>query len=535
MYHKKKIRRIFMKQSILSGQTSLGIEFGSTRIKAVLLGEQQQVLATGSHEWENQLVNGIWTYSLDSIWSGLQDCYAQLKKDVHTTYGVTLTSVRSIGISGMMHGYMPFDKDGKLLTPFRTWRNAMTQQAEKELTEAFQFNIPQRWSIAHLYQAILNKEDHVTDIHYFTTLAGYIHWQLTGEKIVGIGEASGIFPIHSDTKQYDPTMIKRFEELVAPYSFNWTLSSILPHILVAGEKAGTLTEKGATLLDPTGDLKSGILFCPPEGDAGTGMVATNSIAKRTGNISAGTSVFAMIVLEKALQHLHHEIDIVTTPVGDAVAMVHANNCTTDINAWVKLFHEFSVLSGQTLSLKDTYALLFHEALNGDDDFGSLLSYGYYSGENITQMSQGRPLLVRTPNSSFTIANLMKTHITSAFATLAIGMDILKEEQVAIDCILGHGGMFKTESVAQSILANTIDTPISVMETAGEGGAYGMALLAQYALHSSTQTLEEFLHHVFQSAQKRTIQPEPQKVAAARAFIQRYKDGLAVEQQAVSVL
>ncbi|MGT2666036.1 xylulokinase [Streptococcus rifensis] len=524
------------KQDILNGRTALGIEFGSTRIKAVLIDSRQLPIASGSHEWENQLVDGVWTYDLDAIWTGIQDAYVNLVADVQEKFETPLTTFGSLGISAMMHGYMAFDKDDQLLVPFRTWRNTMTGQAAEALSERLDFNIPERWSIAHLYQAILNDEKHLPDLTFFTTLAGYVHWQLTGEKVLGVGDASGMFPIDPKTADYRQDYVQSFNDLIAPKDFPWTLEQVLPTVLSAGQAAGKLTEKGAKLLDPSGLLEAGIPLCPPEGDAGTGMVATNSIAPRTGNVSAGTSIFAMIVLEDDLKNRYPVIDVVTTPVGDTVAMVHANNCSSDINAWVKLFHEFSRLAGQDLSMDSTYQLLFKEALKGEKDCGQLLSIGYYSGESITAIDEGRPMLVRTPESRLTVANLMRSHILSAFATLSLGMDILtQEEKIQIDRILGHGGIFKTPEVAQRLLASAIETPVSVMETAGEGGAWGIALLADYLNHSDLSLAEYLETKVFATAATETIAPEADDIEGFKQFMERYQSGLELEKLAVDLI
>ncbi|HSD85528.1 MAG TPA: FGGY-family carbohydrate kinase, partial [Anaerolineae bacterium] len=465
-------------QAIKSGKTALGIEFGSTRIKAVLIGEDHAPIASGSHEWENRYENGVWTYHLEDVWTGLQESYRNLSNEVLEKYNIPLQTIGVIGFSGMMHGYLPFDQDGNLLAPFRTWRNTITGPAAEKLTALFQFNIPQRWSIAHLCQAIVNKEPHVKDIHFQTTLAGYVHWKLTGQKALGIGEASGMFPIDSTTNDYDKRMIGLFNEWLAAEKIAWKLEDILPQVLVAGDAAGVLSEAGAKLLDPTGQLKAGIPLCPPEGDAGTGMVATNSVAERTGNVSAGTSVFAMIVLEKALSRLYPEIDMVTTPAGKPVAMVHSNNCTSDLNAWIELFHEFTGVLGVEVNQARLFEVLYQQALTGEADAGGLLAYNYFSGEHITHLEEGRPLFVRTPESHFTLANFMRTHLFSSLGALRIGLDILfVREQVKIDQILGHGGFFKTKEVGQKIMAAAMNVSVSVMETAGEGGAWGIALLA----------------------------------------------------------
>ena len=527
-----------IRQFISDGNAILGIEFGSTRIKAVLIGENNEPIAVGSHVWENEYVDKIWTYSIESIWSGLQDCYKKLADNVKNTYGVEITKLAAIGISAMMHGYMPFDEKGELLVPFRTWRNTMTEEACSKLTELFNFNIPQRWSIAHLYQAILNKEDHVSRVHFITTLAGYVHWKLTGEKVLGICDASGMFPVDMETKDYNKNMLKQFDELVANRNYPWKISDILPKVLVAGEKAGTLTEEGAKLLDTSGKLQAGIPLCPPEGDAGTGMVATNSVAKRTGNVSAGTSIFAMIVLEKELEKVHTEIDIVTTPVGDPVAMVHCNNCTSDINAWVNLFKEFSEAIGVKIEMNDLYQTLFMKALEGDADCGGLLSYNYFSGEHLTGFEEGRPLFVRTPESKFNLANFMRLHISSSIASLKIGLDILlNEEKVKIDEIFAHGGLFTTKDVAQSILAGAINVPVSVLSTAGEGGAWGIALLAAYMNRKDEkQTLEDYLtEKVFQGESVSKVEPNLKDKEGFELFIKRYSKGLSIERAAVEHL
>lgn len=527
-----------IKGAIESGKAVLGLEFGSTRIKAVLIDEEHHPIASGDHEWENRLDNGIWTYTLADIWTGLRDSYEKMAKDVKEKYDVVLTDIGAIGFSAMMHGYMAFDRDGELLVPFRTWRNSTTGQSAKALTELFQYNIPERWSIAHLYQAILNEEEHVKDIAYITTLAGYIHWQLTGEKVLGVGDASGMFPIDPETKDYDQKKIDQFDELIAEKGYGWKLREILPKVLVAGEKAGNLTEEGAKLLDVNGNLKAGIPLCPPEGDAGTGMVATNSVAKRTGNVSAGTSVFAMVVLERELKKVYPEIDLVTTPDGSLVGMVHANNCTSDLNAWVGLFREFAENFGIEVDMNRLFGTLYNKALEGDADCGGLLSYGYLSGENITGVTEGRPMFVRSPESKFNLANFMRSHLFTALGALKVGMDILlKEEGVEIDSILGHGGLFKTKGVGQGILAAAINTPVSVMETAGEGGPWGMALLASYMIHKEEgEALGDYLtKKVFAGAEGVSMEPDPKDVEGFEVFIERYKKGIAIEQAAVDYL
>lgn len=523
---------------IESGKTALGIEFGSTRIKAVLIGSDHQPLASGSHAWENRYENGIWTYSLDDVWTGLQESYRDLSQTVWDQYGVRLQTVGAIGFSGMMHGYMAFDRDGNLLAPFRTWRNTTTGEAAEKLTDLFQFNIPQRWSIAHLYQAILNGESHVKQISHLTTLAGYVHWRLTGQKALGVGEASGVFPIDSRTNDYDARRIELFNAQPEVAQLPWKLQEILPDVLAAGEAAGLLSEEGARLLDPDGRLQAGIPLCPPEGDAGTGMVATNSVAERTGNVSAGTSVFAMIVLEKALSKLYPEIDMVTTPTGKPVAMVHSNNCTSDLNDWVALFHEFAEALGVEVDQSRLFEMLYQMALKGDADGGGLLAYNYLSGEHLTHMEAGRPLFVRTPESRFTLANFMRTHLFASLGALKIGLDILfEQEKVQIDQVLGHGGFFKTPEVGQKIMAAAMNVPVTVMETAGEGGAWGIALLAAYMLHrAENEPLEAYLSSkVFAGETGVTIAPDPRDVAGFAAFMERYKQGLVIERSAVDAL
>ncbi len=527
-----------VKEVIESGRAALGIELGSTRIKAVLIDENHTPIASGDHEWENRLENGNWTYSLDDIWTGLRHSYQNLAADVQKKYGVVLKKIGSIGFSAMMHGYMAFDKEGNLLVPFRTWRNSTTGEAAKKLIELFQYNIPLRWSIAHLYQAILNGEDHVKEVAYFTTLSGYIHWKLTGVKALGIGDASGMFPIDIQKKDFNEEMIQRFDGLVADKNFSWKLRDIMPKIMVAGEEAGVLTEEGARLLDESGNLEAGIPLCPPEGDAGTGMAATNSVAKRTGNVSAGTSVFAMIVLEKELRRVYPEIDLVTTPDGSLVAMVHANNCTSDLNSWVGIFREFAESFGIEVDMNRLFGVLYNKALEGDADCGGLLSYGYLSGEFITGVDEGRPLFVRSPESRFNLANFMRVNLFTALGAIKVGMDLLlKEEDVAIDSILGHGGLFKTKGVGQRILAAAINAPVSVMETAGEGGPWGMALLAAYMKNKENgENLEDYLaKKVFAGNEGSRMEPDPKDVEGYEVFIERYKKGIAIEKAALESL
>lgn len=526
------------KTTIAEGKAVLGIELGSTRIKAVVIGEDNKPIASGSHDWENQLVNGIWTYSLDAVWTGLQDCYSNMAADVKEKYGVEVESFAAIGFSAMMHGYMAFDKNDELLVPFRTWRNTITGEASKELFDLFNYNIPQRWSISHLYQSILNGEEHVKDVAFFTTLAGYIHWKLTGEKAIGVGDASGMFPIDIETKDFNKEMIRKFNELVAPKGYPWKLEELMPKVLVAGETAGVLTEEGAKLLDVSGRLKAGIPLCPPEGDAGTGMAATNSVAQRTGNVSAGTSVFAMIVLEKDLSKAYPEIDLVTTPSGDLVAMVHCNNCTSDLNAWVNIFKEFADAFGVKADMNELFGTLYNKALEGDKDCGGLLAYNYFSGEHITGFEAGRPMFVRTPDSKFSLANFMRVNLYTSLGALKVGMDILlKGEDVKVDKIMGHGGLFKTEGVGQSILAAAMNSPVSVMKTAGEGGAWGIALLASYmANRKDGETLDAFLNDkVFAGDAGVEMAPDATDVAGFDAFIERYKAGLPIERAAVDSL
>lgn len=521
-----------------SGKTVLGIEFGSTRIKSVLIDADHTLIASGNHAWENRLESGIWTYALDDVWAGLRDSFGQLSRAAKEQHRAPLKRVGALGLSGMMHGYLVFDKDGKLLVPFRTWRNTITGQAAAELTALFGFNIPQRWSIAHLYQAILNQEAHVKDIHHITTLAGYAHWQLTGQKVVGVGEASGMFPIDSKTHDYDKGMLEKFNRVLKAENIAWKLEDILPKVLVAGDAAGVLTEAGARLLDPTGGIEAGIPLCPPEGDAGTGMVATNSVAERTGNVSAGTSVFAMIVLENALSKLYPEIDLVTTPSGKPVAMVHSNNCTSDLNAWVALFGEFAQALGIEVSEARLFETLYLQALDGDADGGGMLAYNYVSGEHITHLEEGRPLFVRAPASRFTLANFIRTHLFASLGALRIGMDILVEqERVKLDQLLGHGGFFKTPGVGQKIIAAAMNVPVSVMATAGEGGAWGMALLAAYRLHKSGgEALESYLSaKVFAAAEATTISPDIDDARGFATFMERYRNGLGIERAAVDGL
>lgn len=523
------------KSTIEQGKAILGIEFGSTRIKAVLIDEENKPIAQGSHEWENQLVDGLWTYSIEAIWNGLQDCYADLRANVNKNFGIEITNLTAIGISAMMHGYMPFDSKQEILVPFRTWRNTNTAEAAAALSDLFVFNIPLRWSISHLYQAILNGEPHVKDIDYLTTLAGYIHWQLTGKRVLGIGDASGMIPIDSETNDYSAEMVDKFNRLVQPQGYSWSLLDIMPEVLLAGADAGSLTAEGASRLDISGNLRPGIPFCPPEGDAGTGMVATNAVLKRTGNVSAGTSSFSMIVLEKALSKPYEMIDMVTTPDGSPVAMVHCNNCTSDLNAWVNLFKEYQELLGVPVDMNQVFGLLYNNALKGDADCGGLISYNYISGEPITGLAEGRPLFVRSADDKFNLANFMRAHLCASVGVLKIGNDILfNDEKVEVDRLTGHGGLFKTPGVGQRILAAALNSPISVMETAGEGGAWGIALLAAYLVNNAgNQTLADYLNeHVFQGNTGSEIAPTPEEVEGFNTYLENYKRGLAIEQTAV---
>ena len=526
-----------LKEIIASGQAVLGIELGSTRIKAVLIGPDHAPVASGDHGWENRYENGVWTYHMDDVWAGLRDAYRNLCADVEAKCGEKLTKVAAMGFSAMMHGYLPLDAQGEPLAPFRTWRNTMTAWAAAELTERFSFNIPQRWSIAHLYQAMLNGEEHVKDIVYLTTLAGYVHYKLTGEKVLGVGEASGMFPIDSDACDYDQSMIDSFDALAAEKGYPWRLRDILPRVLPAGAAAGVLTAEGARLLDPTGALEPGCPLAPPEGDAGTGMAATNAVAPRTGNVSAGTSVFAMIVLEKALSKVYPEIDMVTTPTGKPVAMVHCNNCTNEINAWARVFRGFLEALGQKPDMNALFTAMFTSAAEGAADGGGLLLYNYLSGEPITDMEEGRLLLARSPKAELSFPNLMRAQLLSALATLKIGLDILAGEQVAVDRLLGHGGFFKTPKVGQSILAAAAGAPVSVMETAGEGGPWGMALLAAYRVaRTGGESLEDYLEKkVFAGARVSTLTPERADADGFETFMARYRRGLAIERAAVDHL
>lgn len=527
-----------IKKLIVDGEAVLGMELGSTRIKSVLITKNGESIASGSFDWENKLLGEIWTYSLEDVWTGVQTSYKNLAENVEQTYGVALEKIAAMGFSAMMHGYLAFDKDAQLLVPFRTWRNTTTGEAAEKLTSLFDYNIPQRWSISHLYQAILNEEEHVSKVDFFTTLAGYIHWKLTGNKVLGVGDASGMFPIDTDTVDYDQKMVDKFDNLIQEKNFSWKLRDILPSVLLAGDEAGILTEEGAKLLDVSGKLKAGVPVCAPEGDAGTGMVATNSVKVRTGNVSAGTSVFAMIVLEKNLEKVHMEIDLVTTPTGKLVGMVHCNNCTSDLNAWVMMLTEFVEAVGAKVTKPAAYDAFYFKALEAEPDCGGLMTYGYYSGEPITNFTQGRPLLVRTPENNFSLANLARCVLFSALGALKIGLDILfKEENVGLDEMFGHGGLFKTKDVGQKMMAAAINAPVSVMETAGEGGPWGMALLASYLVNKEGgESLDDFLHEkVFAGDKGTKMEPDEVDVKGFDEFIVRYKACLPVEAAAVECL
>ncbi len=524
------------KELIESGQTALGIEFGSTNIKAVLTDFKGNVLAKGSHRWENSLKDGIWTYGMDEVTEGIQDCYKKLVSDIKEKYGVSkVTKYGALGISAMMHGIIALDKDGKLLSPFQTWRNSNTQAAADKLTDLFNFNIPLRWTISHLYQFVLDNEPFVKDIDFCTTLDSYATWMITGEKNAGVGDASGIFPIDSSTNDYDQKMVDAFDDLIKDKGYPWKVKDILPKVLVAGEKAGTLTAEGAKWIDPSGDLEAGIPVAPSEGDAGTGMVATNAVGPRTGNVSAGTSTFAMLVMEKPLSKVYREIDMVTTPTGLPVAMSHANNGTTHINAWVSIFKEFAEKAGTPLEEKKIFETLFGESLKGDKDCGGVMSYGYYSGEGVTHLNEGRPVLAYMPDSKFDLANLMRSHIYTSFAAVKIGMDILiKEEQAAIDRITGHGGLFTQKGVAQSYLAAALNAPVTCMDTASEGGPWGMAILAAFLIKGNGMKLEEFLDkEIFANLTGSTIDPDKADVEGYEKFIENYKKAIEVEKAAIS--
>ena len=522
-------------EKIRAGKTSLGIEFGSTRIKAVLIDDTYTTIAAGDYGWASHLEDGLWSYSQEEIWTGLQTAYAALAEDVENAYGEKLTRVGRIGFSAMMHGYLAFGKDGELLVPFRTWQNTNTSEAHEKLSELFQYNIPERWSIAHLYQAVLNNEEHIGKVDFFTTLAGYVHWKLTGKKVLGVGDASGMFPIDPATHTYETEFIEKFNAIPEVAAQPWKLADLLPEPLVAGTPAGTLTEEGAKLLDPTGTLQPGITFAPPEGDAGTGMVATNSVRVRTGNVSAGTSIFAMVVLERKLERLHPEVDLVTTPAGDLAGMSHANNFTSDLNAWVGLFGQFAAAIGTPADAGTLYGTLFRAAIADDVDSncGGLINYPFRSGEFLAGLPEGRPLFARGPEARMSLGNFMRAQLFSAFSPVKIGMDVMtKDEGVAVDSLVGHGGIFTTPKVAQKILAAAFDTPIKVMSTAAEGGAWGMAVLADYLWHAD-QPLDEFLDaRVFADAASTTENPDEGDVAGFEEFFDRFRKGLPIEHVAI---
>ena len=526
-----------LNRNLKSEDISIGIELGSTRIKTVAIDQNLSTVASGHFEWENQFIDGYWTYSINDIWVGLQKSYSAMTTEIKEKYDLTLRKVKSIGVSGMMHGYLAFDQNEDLLVPFRTWRNGNTAKAATLLSEAFQFNIPERWSIAHLYQTILDNESHINRITYLTTLAGYVHWYLTGEKVLGIGDASGMFPINIDTKDYRIDLLNETNNIFKAQGFGQSVEKLLPEVKLAGESGGLLTKDGATLLDPSGNLEAGILMCPPEGDAGTGMVATNTVAQNTGNISAGTSAFAMIVLSNTLKDMYPEIDVVTTPDGSEVAMIHTNNCTSDINDWMNLFGEVLNVMGVDFSSDELYGHIFERSLNSDDNIGGLLSYNYVSGENITNVDTGYPLFIREPNYQFNLANFMKMHLFSAFSTLKIGMDLLKEnEYINIDKLIAHGGIFKTKDVAQQILASALEQPITVMETASEGGAWGISVLAFYAALDTEVPLDEFLNEsVFINTRASTLHPVEQEVINFNNYVEKMKKGLSIEQSITKYL
>ncbi|GAA1767160.1 xylulokinase [Agromyces humatus] len=523
--------------AILEGRTSLGIELGSTRIKACLVGDDAtDVLAVGSHEWENEFVDRRWTYSLEAVWSGLQAAYADLVADVRRRYDVEPQTFGAIGVSAMMHGYLVFDADDELLVPFRTWRNTSTGAAAAELSERFGLNIPLRWSIAHLHQAILDGEPHVRDIRFSTTLAGYVHWKLTGRKVLGVGDASGMFPIDSSTNDYDARLLGVYDGLVADRALGPHVAELLPEVLPAGRPAGALTAEGAALLDPTGALRPGAALCPPEGDAGTGMVATNSVAPRTGNVSAGTSIFAMVVLERPLEHAHHELDVVTTPAGDPVAMVHCNNGASELAAWAGVFGRFAAVAGLSVDTDAVFEALFREALDGEADAGGLLAYNHLAGEPIAGLAEGRPLIVRTPDSTLTLANFMRAQLYGVYGTLALGMRVLAGEGVELDRMFAHGGIFRTAGVAQRFLAGALEAPVAVGETASEGGAWGIAVLASYLSTADELDLGAYLRdRVFANAAVDTVDPDPADIAGFAAYLDRYRAGLAAEAAAVDAL
>lgn len=522
------------KKLIENGQAYLGIELGSTRIKSVLIDADGKILAKGSFEWENHFVNGIWTYPLDEVWAGIANSYRNLCEDVKAKYAVKIARLTAIGVSAMMHGYLPFDKQDKQIAEFRTWRNNTTAVAADQLTELLQYNIPQRWSIAHLYQAVLNQEEHVQKVAYLTTLSGYVHWQLTGQKVLGIGDASGMFPIDSTTKNFDAGMIETFNGLIHDNQFGWKLEEILPKVLVAGENAGVLTEQGAKLIDPTGMLQAGCVLCPPEGDAGTGMMATNSIKVKTGNVSAGTSAFAMVVLEKPLSQVYRDLDMVTTPAGDPVAMAHSQNCSSDLNAWFQLFNEVLLTFNLKINADQLYGNLLDKALAARPDGGGLLSYCFYSGEHGVDLITGCPLFLHPARAEFSLANFVLVQLYTSFGAMKLGMDTLtKREHVKIEKIFAHGGLFKSKNVAQRVLAAALNVPVAVLDTASEGGAWGIALLAAY-MQQSHRSLTEYLDNViFADSADNVVNPQAKWVSGYETFIQRYKAGLPIERVAAN--
>jgi len=527
---------------IRNGKAILGMELGSTRIKAVLIAPDNSFLSSGGHGWENSLIDGIWTYTLDEVWRGIASCFAELCSNVKKEYGVELTSFAVGGFSAMMHGYLVFDKNDELLTPFRTWRNNITEKSSEELTRILSYPIPQRWSIAHLYQSILNGESHVSEISYITTLAGYVHWKLSGEKILGIGDASGMFPIDVNSQDFDKDRIEKFNANIAGKGFSWKLQDILPGVLSAEAapgllSAGKLTQEGALLLDPQGKLKAGIPLSPPEGDAGTGMVATNSVRVRTGNVSAGTSVFAMLVMEKEPMEVHSEIDLIITPDGKLVGMAHSNNCTSDYDAWISVFGQAAKALGTEVSTPVLYDTLLELALKADPDAGGLLSYGYISGEHMTGFSEGRPLFVRKPDANFTIENFIRAQLFTSLCALRTGLDVLTEKEgVVVDEIRGHGGFFKTAHVGQRIMAAAIKMPVSLLETAGEGGAWGMALLAAFSIRENRDLdLPDFLDEALKGSVGEAFRPIPEDVDGFNVFLKQYHRGLPIEAAAVKAL
>jgi sugar (pentulose or hexulose) kinase len=520
-----------LRQAIVDGRTALGIELGSTRIKASLVGLDGTPIATGGHDWENQFVDRMWTYSLDAVWSGVQACVGSLLADAERRHGVRPTTFGAIGVSAMMHGYLAVDADGELLVPFRTWRNTTTERAATELTELFGHNVPLRWSVAHVYQAILDEEPHVRDVRFLTTLAGYVHWRLTGHRVLGVGDASGMFPIDPATRRYDARMLAQFDERTAG-RLAMPLVDMLPEVLLAGQEAGRLTHEGAALLDPTGGLQPGIPLCPPEGDAGTGMVATNAVTPRTGNVSVGTSIFAMVVLEEPLTRVHPEVDVVTTPTGDPVAMVHCNNGASELGAWAGVFGRFAAVVGRPAEPDAVFGALLREALEGDADGGGLLAYNYLAGEPITGLAEGRPLVVRTPGSRLTLGNFMRAQVYGVFGTLSLGMQVLRGEGVRLDALLAHGGLFRTAGVAQRLLAAAVGAPVATARSASEGGPWGMAVLAAYLVAADELDLGSYLTtRVFADAAVDVVEPDPADVEGFAVFLRRYVAGLEVERAA----